>query len=102
MTNEEIIEGNKLIAEFIGWDLSNKSITLINRLEFNSSWDWLTSVVEKIEQLNHPVYIHGNTCTIYEHVGKDHGWEIECVYPTKIEATYNAVIKFIEWYNKNK
>lgn len=75
----EIIEGNKLIAEFMGWTLDHHPLggiickikfkqydELLDRfrlrtsmvgyfctpddLQFHSSWDWLMPVVEKIER----------------------------------------------------
>lgn len=73
MKKEEIIEGNKLIAEFMGWELwesifdgfgfnvdpeiipdarnDHSNFHKINDLRFNSSWDWLMPVIEKIEEL---------------------------------------------------
>ena len=81
MSEQEIIEGNKLIAEFIGfsinqfgeienlelpfqwmatyvnciYDIHHKDFPLLERKDyykFHSSWDWLMPVVEKIESLN--------------------------------------------------
>jgi hypothetical protein len=67
-TEQNIIaEGNRLIAEFMGWGgdgyyttpfdnagLCNGEPTHIcntENLKFHSSWDWLMPVVEKIEEL---------------------------------------------------
>ena len=67
MSEQEIIEGNKLIAEFMGykfiedwhqyWRLSDKHLLLENELKYHSSWDWLMPVVEKIEYLYATDYI---------------------------------------------
>ena len=59
MTTQEILEGNKLIAEFMGAKRKEYSITnrehylfrdgrkyLTENLIFHSSWDWLMPVVE--------------------------------------------------------
>jgi len=75
MTDQEIQDGNKLVAEFMGafliyfTDRSNETSQVwmsednllsggqslkgnsINGLKFHSSWDWLMPVVEKIESL---------------------------------------------------
>ena len=72
---ENIIENNKLIAEFLDWEFDDLSETFETpflklvepqafgdeqfscklqdfELEFHHSWDWLMEVVEKIESLN--------------------------------------------------
>ena len=117
MTNEEIIEGNKLIAEFMGgkieihksleeeivllgfeWYFTNIHDWSSRNLQYHSSWDWLILVVEKIESMKHPVYISSNNCTIYQSVGRDHGWIIDKYGKNKIEAVWLSVIEFIKNY----
>ena len=91
MTDKEILEGNKLIAEFIGWTyvkVKSKKIdwwipyrndkmapNIINHpylqitysnsrilaLCFHESWDWLMPVLEKIEQLKNMNVYTGKT-----------------------------------------
>ena len=60
MENKEIIEGNKLVAEFDGWVIDNSfpdkdrtyikngGIELDTTFKYHTSWDWLMPVVEKI------------------------------------------------------
>ncbi len=88
--------------------------------KYHTSWDWLMPVIEKISTLRWPEY--------YGSRGKtedDEGFD-DCVYPrtfgmrdknglymvrlnasalfsaeTLIEATWLAVIDFIEWYKNN-
>ena len=118
MTQEEIIEGNKLIAKFMGakwydnymgdspcWKGGDKEMRYLldntTHLDFDSSWDWLMFVVVKIESLANVVTIEGNMCIIndykyaneYAHQASDN---------SKIEATWLAVIKFINYYNQQK
>ena len=72
----------------------NKNCT-VDELQYHKSWDWLMPVVEKIEQTN-----DGCTLVIIEdercHIDNQKGFEIDSVGHTKIEAVYNAVIKFIK------
>lgn len=124
MTKEEITENNKLIAEFIGLSSEGNCYVSENimfdpilneynegyigkeRMLFHNSWDWLMPVVEKIESLDFVVTTKLNSCFIkeFEHEinnkaiwrGKHHS------KTSKIEATYKAVIDFINWYNKQK
>lgn len=94
-------EGNQLIANFIGiltdGDRTSKHFGS-KLLQYHSSWDWLMPVVEKIEAIedsdNYEVDIFGNCCQI--------GISENAIGETKIEATWNAVILFIQWYNQNK
>lgn len=127
MTQEEILEGNKTIAKFmefeetsIGWYDSNETIGTIDGsntfdyLKFDTSWDWLMEVVEKINNIkikdyNTSVYIHKEKCYIATtHFNTGGIWSICITYNEKpgdissIEKCYKAVIEFIKWYNKNK
>ena len=120
MTN--IIENNKLIAEFLDWEFDDLSETFettflklvepqafgdeqfscklqVFELDFNSDWNWLMEVVEKIESLNYVFEIKITWCRIKQ---IENGnvivlrWEED---KTKIEAVYNACVEFIKWYN---
>ena len=103
-------ENNKLIAEFMEHKPTfevyiDDVLTTLERpiKNYNSDWNWLMSVVEKIESLeNCQVTIIKNWCRI-EHAkyndridSRDYSDDF-----TKIEAVYNACVTFIEWYNKN-
>lgn len=117
MTNEEIINGNKLILKFIPRSGSQGSSSdygdkipdvYLRKLKYHSSWDWLMPVVKKIEQYQYadeaPVgedyapdfaymrTFHSNmsrinSCTLFE-------------AETQIEATWMSVVNFIKWYNQ--
>ena len=124
-----IIENNKLIAEFLDWEFDDLSETfetpflkLVDpqafgeeqfscklqdfELEFHTDWNWLMSVVEKIENLQDE-----NNCAIYNiqieqsfteiidnHTSETIIYNIDA--DSKIEAVYNTVIEFIKWYNE--
>ena len=92
------MKDNKLIAEFMGWDIESLSTIPSNlhpsnleldndevlEYKYHTSWDWLMPVVEKIEQVNEGVpqqMLHVN------------------LYSEKREV-YQAVIEFIKEYNK--
>ena len=71
-------------------------------LHYHTSWDWLMPVVEKIEALKYRVEISHNGCLIESHKDLDTArinsgiGEIE---PTKLKATYKAVVEFINQNN---
>jgi hypothetical protein len=113
MTHEEIINGNKLIAEFVGsrfYDFpitdekifyyipqtstGNKYLPLngiheLNKMLFHSSWDWLMPVVGKI--LTDANYIDEYYSDIHDSL-----WSLG------IDNTFNSCVKFIKWYNNQK
>ena len=99
---------NKLIAEFmgmqhtdIGWYDNEETLQLQNNtfdeLQFQTSWDWLMPVVEKIEDMGCEVVMTNAECTIS---GND--CYVESIGKSRREATYNAVVEFINEYNINK
>lgn len=104
-------EKNKLIAEFMGYEILNeycdpfptKEVDSLPMLEFMfSSWDELMPVVEKIESLGYWAEILGgvhNVCRIG--LTNDEDAFIWSDTKTKIEAVYNACVEFILWYYQN-
>jgi len=117
METIEILEGNKLIAEFMGYEKYtikgksdgyrivkiNTGITFdscVGSLEFHSSWDWLMPVVEKIELSGYVVNIKGISVSISRLLADDSIVQYVCGnLSKKIELVYITVIEFIKWYN---
>lgn len=117
MTREEIIEGNKLIAEFMGGEVNENGTCIgytkmqipdlafrtynfdslkIAGYDYHSSWDWLMPVVENIDLL------HFNEKQYFE-------IDVQQFMDNNIESVYYSVVNFLkrynkrnEWYNKQK
>jgi hypothetical protein len=96
----ENFKNNKLIAEFMGWNIDNPSTLPTNlhqeeetqgfwELKFDTDWNWLMEVVEKI--LN--ICLELDSMEMY--------YSITDSIPD-INQSYNEVIEFINWYNGNK
>lgn len=106
-TEQEILDGNKLIAEFMGYPISKVELgftskeakTVMRRLEYHTSWDWLMPVVEKIEEFGYAIDICQNDCNIYENNNSGNFLK-ELNRRTKIEAVYAASIEFIKWHKE--
>jgi hypothetical protein len=126
-----IINGNKLIATFMGWDEENDQYPsnipdeiwgnfFDNEIKYLTSWDWLMPVVEKISRIE------------YERGEQNNGFEtvlvVDTAYPrtfgminsqtgnpmvrinrnpvyeapTLIEATWLAVVNFIAHFSEKE
>ncbi len=127
---QEIIEGNKLIAEFMGAEVDNRGLgeaawltapkkktsnwIPIDALQYHSSWDWLMGVVEKIESLGFFTLVATSRMGGYKYymniatgVGivnetMDNPSKFMGQSDSKIDAVYKTVIEFIKWYNNQK
>ena len=128
-----VTENNKIIAEFMGKEW-NKSffagVSIINpsniTYKFDTDWNWLMEVVEKIESLDINKFskqlgredvkpIEGKFyLTVFDNQAEflasvyywQHDNNIKGLKKengnSKIEAVYNACVEFIKWYNENK
>ena len=124
------MESNRIIADFIGavqtykpyvntddmeYDMygviptiedgeNEKHYFLPQEMLFDTDWNWLMVVVEKIENIEDE-----NRCSKYnfemvqtfvEIIDNNNSDTIvEIDKNTKIQATYKAVVEFIKWYN---
>jgi hypothetical protein len=101
------IENNKLIAEFmcIKYIYDDKYIEnikemrangvmfeqgyMLSELKYDTDWNWLMSVVEKILDIS----LELDSMEMYYNITDSIPY---------INSTYNACIEFIKWYNENK
>jgi hypothetical protein len=116
MTPQEILQGNKLIAEFMGFEiidrpygngfvtLSETEICDVDDLLYHRDWNWLMPVVEKIDVLGAKVTMTRMLCDIKyrDPLNAENVFEIGIACGVKINAVYGAVIEFINLYNKIK
>lgn len=114
----------KLLADFMGWgydaskdgigregwfDENTFVVNDILDMEFNSDWNMLMKVIDKIESIKHQKYgrftvdIENDCCKISAtNRTKETTYnKTYCVSGNKLKSAYNAVIMFIEWYNTN-
>ena len=128
---KNIIENNKLIAEFMGvfdkilstgnihsWsdapfyytreDTKEKVIKNISKYsKYSKDWNWLMKVVEKIESIEDGIYqvdILQEGCKILKKCSLLIDKTVSKLEPdtTKIKSVYLACVEFIKWYNENK
>ena len=113
-------ENNKIIAEFMGTEHTKKvrreiSKENFNGYEYHKEWNWLMPVVEKIESFQdgedgdsmrgHLYNFRIEQHFVYILDGESMDVIIEMNGDSKLDATYKAVVKLIEFinqYNKNE
>lgn len=125
MTKEEIIEGNKLIAEFMGLStmlnagdgytfpfpithgdfdsLYQTDCGFGEDLIYHESWDWIIPVVEKIQSLGAIDFVIsvGHSVVVSWDDGTAYFEQTKGSGNKSIETVYAAVILFIKWYNND-
>jgi hypothetical protein len=83
----KIEDQNKLIAEFMGYQLKGRKLS--DEMIYDTSWDWLMPVVEKVFVLSED----------------EEAWRIDIesgLTTLNRDETYRAVVEFIEHYNETK
>lgn len=115
--NKKIIEGNLLIAKFMGesvcYNYQKSELPMhqfklegIKPTAYHERWDWLMPVFEKIEQVSElsPSINFGCGTIIYTDGAGTTRIEIfpETKKESNILISWKAVIEFIKWYNENK
>ena len=104
----ELESPDGIYFEYLTKEGHRSKLTHFILLEYHTSWDWLMPVVEKIEDIREetrPECSRFNVCIEQSFVFIIETYTSEEFKMqdsnTKIEATYNAVVEFIKWYNKN-
>ena len=101
--------GNKIIAEFMGTDYTNRlipdwafrdtnfDIVGYGAYKYHLSFDWIMPVVDKIGGLHRQLEIKRGDLT----PKADVIFRLSMLH-AKIETVWKAVIYFIEWYNNQQ
>ena len=114
---------NELIAEFMGLEHREETAVLqrrylwtdgyrrlfhpVSKLRFDTSWDWLMPVVEKIEKLYSDAF-PSNEEFVRRILAKENPLDgpymdvVGLPLSTSISEVHKAVVDFIKWYNQTK
>lgn len=96
------MNNNKLIAEFIGWDIQSPTTIPVNlhlsnleldnnevmELKFHTSWDWLMPAVKKC-------FCTGDNTFEWDAI-------MDAMWTCDIKIVHSVVVEFINEYNKTK
>ena len=82
----ETIETNRLIAEFMSGEHRLAQVTHEAHHNYDTSWDWLMPVVQKIKDT--PTY------------GSTDGVDFSLTNDLTIESLYESVVEFIKYLNE--
>ena len=94
---EYMVEGAGLISS-----TNAKDLYRFLRYNYNTDWNRLMQVVEKIECCDFIFSIHHEVANIFNGECNELTYNETTQARTKIEAVYNACVEFIKWYNENK
>ena len=111
---KNIVENNKMFAEFLGYCQPHpdyptttywykKDYQPLTILLFHSNWDWLMRVVEKIESLGYTVTIAGVMCKVTKVLDLENSIVSYVLgdKSRKLELIYTTMVEFVKWHNKN-
>jgi hypothetical protein len=110
----EIEANNKLIAEFMNGNVKKGGIVDINpnfapsniegynitNSRYNSSWDWLMPVVEKIESEGYFVDVKTKMCSISrDNKGNSDSYLVKAIFgdDSKIQKLYDCVVSTVKF-----
>lgn len=72
---------------------------ILSDLKFDTSWNWLMQVVEKIEVLGYDLFIETFEVRIEKYRETLFRQHTKVSNRTKIKAVYNACVEFVKWHN---
>jgi hypothetical protein len=108
-----MMQENKLIAEFMGYHyvaetkMTHDYFMVKGRyirpdgIKFDTDWNWLMDVVDKIEGLNFSVEINRQEERDYQCLIVKKEIIVQTFSSNKMQSIYQAVIKFIKYYEQN-
>jgi len=126
MEEQEITYGNELIAKFMGGEYrtdlpfewlskgwintpanNSQQVAQSHQFRYNSDWNWIMPVREKIESLGFVCLFYSNICFIQDinSFTKKIGvpkFYVENYGTLLNECVFRSIVLFIEWYNIHK
>lgn len=84
-------------------------LMMLENCLFNSSWDWIMMVVEKIENIkdvegcySFTIDIKRDWCAVNRNNLVGDTLIVTSFHNEKLKSTFKACVEFVNWYNQNK
>jgi hypothetical protein len=77
------------------WIVPNVDTYIVGPLKYDTSWNWLNPVIQKIDNMWDSVADQEDV-----EVGEAYGRVIMLSITVSIDVAYKAVVEFIKWYNQ--
>jgi len=109
---EQIRKGNHDIAVFMNdfydtglepsYYIRKNQVYTIEEAQYHSSWDWLMTAVEKIEDLGYKVYLDKYSCQVYlRYANFPESFIIDAdFHEDRLENAFEGVASFAEWWER--
>ena len=99
---KNIVENNKLLAEFLGHSLFDGINYYEPRdMKFHNNWNYLMQVVEKIKNISYGnIEIMEVVCSLRNK--SITYWDNELYITQNILEVYEDALEFVKWYNEQK
>ena len=119
MTEKQILNSNKIIAEFMGEKVVSSNGEYIDiefrdtsvTAKYHISWDWLLPVYKKLgtelEKMNSDIKSYKGCSWVSKQATLKHIDDCDAVirchiWGVRIMDAFNGIAETIKWYNKNK
>lgn len=107
MNQDEILENNKLIADFMdvkigveqySWRIGCQEPLQEKHLNYHASWGWIMPVIERIETMDYGFKMCRKVIEVYIDSTKAVLFKVK--KENRMASAYTAIIQFVKWYNE--
>lgn len=105
--DSQIVESNKLIAEFMGYAIIQDDIYNIPSINgigytpkfmmYHSSWGWLHPVIAKIHNIELPLIANK-----WQDMTVNNDTLTQALYNDDIKSAYDVVVEFLKWHHSHE
>lgn len=113
LTEEQILEGNKIIAQFMSKEDAHRFLfdKLNTKAIYHLSWDWLLPAYKKLgtelKKMSNDIKSYKGCSWVSKQATLKHIDDCDAVirceiWGVRIIDAFNGIVETIKWYNNNK